>query len=424
MSKKLFSIISLGCFRNNYDSEIVAERFLQRGYTLSLTPDLSDSKEAINRHCQTLIINTCGFIDKAREESLGVIKEAVKLKAQGTIKKLLVFGCLVEKLGGELKKTFPQVDEWWGIEEFGQRASRRAKLLPSHIDFLKICEGCFNKCSYCSIPFIKGPLKSRPAGEILKEAKFLDESGVHELNVIGQDITSWGKDLRNGHDLTWLVSQILKATKNIRWIRLLYTHPRHLDDSLLDLIAHEEKICKYIDLPLQHINDRILKLMNRKITKREIIRLVEKIRKKIPDAVIRTSLIVGFPTETEKEFKELISFVKETQFERLGAFMYSREEQTAAYNFSPQLAARIKMERFRRLMSLQRRIAAKTNKRFLGRTLDVLIEEKDSDVFVGRTQYDAYEVDGIVFVKKEGLKIGSFYRAKITDTYEYDLVGV
>ncbi|MFA5271915.1 MAG: MiaB/RimO family radical SAM methylthiotransferase [Candidatus Omnitrophota bacterium] len=424
MAKKNLSIISLGCFRNTYDSESALKRFLDTGYRFSAQENIFLTGIEDFKNCDTLVINTCGFIDKAKEESVEFIKEAVKLKQQGRIKHLLVFGCLVERYHEKLKKSFPEVDQWWGAEKFIQTFTERKKLLPSHIDFLKICEGCLNKCSYCTIPYIKGSLKSKPLNEVIKEAKFLDGKGIKELNIIGQDITSWGRDLKTKKDLSLLVKEVLKNTKNIRWIRLLYTHPCHLDNKLIDIIANEERVCKYIDLPIQHINNRILKAMNRNITKKEIVNLVNKIRKNIKNCTIRTSVITGFPTETEKEFKELLKSMREIKFERLGAFMYSREENTPAYDLNPQVNNKVKERRFREIMSLQQDISREANKRFLGQELDVLVEEKENEVFVGRSQFDAYEVDGAVFLKKDKLKIGDFYKAKIIDSYDYDLVGV
>ncbi|HIE35833.1 MAG TPA: MiaB/RimO family radical SAM methylthiotransferase [Candidatus Omnitrophica bacterium] len=413
MLKKTFSIISLGCFRNTYDSEVVAKRFLDKGFNFK-----KDFK-----NCHTLIINTCGFIDKAKEESLEAIKEAIDLKKKGKIKELFVFGCLVERYYEKLKKFFPEVDRWQGIEKFDSCYTPRKKILPPYIDFLKICEGCLNRCSFCAIPLIKGELKSKSRKELLKEVKELDREGIKELNIIGQDITSWGEDLGKNFTFTRLLKDILKEIKNIKWVRLIYTHPRHFNEDLIDLIAWEEKICKYIDLPIQHINDRILKLMNRKITKREIIFLIDKIRKKIPQVVLRTSIIVGFPTETEKEFKELLKFLEEVKFERLGCFIYSREEETPAYKL-PQVHPSTKKRRFNELMSLQKEIASRVNKRFLGKSLKVLVEQRQDDLFIGRSQFDAYEVDGVVFLKKERLSLGEFYQAKIVDVYDYDLLGI
>lgn len=416
--KKTFSIVSLGCFRNTYDSEILAGRLKSQNYRFvdSLNPHTA-AKRAL------LVINTCGFIDKAKEESLRVIQDAVTLKRKGMIKKIAVCGCLVERYLKELKKHFPYVDEWQGILKEGSTPPR-LRLTPQHTSFLKICDGCINKCSYCAIPLIKGPLKSKPQEEVIQEAQYLEQRGVKELSLIGQDITSWGYDLRGQKSLTHLLKSILKKTKHIRWFRLIYTHPKHISNSLIDLIAHEERICKYIDVPIQHINDRILKLMHRGVTKKEIKDLIHALRKRIPDCFIRTSVIVGFPSESKEEFSELIDFIREIKFERLGAFIYSREEDTAAYSLSGQVHPSTKKKRLNEIMSLQREISSETNQGLVGKDIEVLVDEKKDGIFIARSQYDAYEVDGAVYLKKEGLKIGDFYKAKIVDSYEYDLVGI
>ncbi len=410
-SAPTFSIISLGCFRNTYDSESIGTRFLKQGFTLK--------DKLSSRH--TLIVNTCGFIDKAKEESLEAIRQAIHLKKKNKAMAIIIAGCLVERYKEELKKSFPEVDAWLGITPFASEV-RQVKITPFFIDFLKISEGCLNNCSFCAIPLIKGPLCSRPKKEIIQEAQSLDQKKIKELNIIGQDITSWAKDLKDNENLTSLLETLLKATKNIKWIRLIYTHPKNFSSSLINLIAHEERICKYIDLPIQHINDRILKLMRRGVTKNEIISLIEKIRKKIPGCAIRTSLIVGFPGESEKDFKELLDFIGEIKFERLGAFIYSREEGTLAYGLSGQITHQTKKSRFKELMQKQQEISRQFNEKLIGRKLDVLIEKKEGRLFNGRTQYDAYEVDGAVFINKGNLKIGQFYRAKIVDAYEYDLI--
>ena len=447
MDERTFSVISLGCFRNTYDSEILANRFRNKGYVFLSNSVLFKALEkksakkrsneksikCINgesfpgikgRSCDLLIINTCGFIDKAKEESLEIIKQAVELKKRKVVKEIMVLGCLVERYKLELGKFFPQIDQWQGVEEFSDSFSKRFRLSSSYSDFLKICEGCLNRCSFCAIPLIKGTLHSKPREEVIREVKHLDKNGIKELNIIGQDITSWGKDFRKKEDFTGLLKQILKETRNIKWIRLIYTHPRHFSNSLIELVANEERICKYIDLPIQHINDRILKLMNRNITRQEIINLIQKIRKMVPDCTIRTSVIVGFPTESEEEFKELLDFIEHTKFERLGAFIYSREENTPAHDFSPQIHHNTKKRRFKEVMELQRKVSQQINNRFINKEVEVFIERKEDGMFIGRTQYDAIDVDGITFVKKKGLKIGDFYKAKVIDAYEYDLVAV
>ncbi|MCM8824516.1 MAG: MiaB/RimO family radical SAM methylthiotransferase, partial [Candidatus Omnitrophica bacterium] len=293
-----------------------------------------------------------------------------------------------------------------------------------HITFIKVCEGCINNCSYCAIPIIKGPLVSRRIGSIIEEAKLLDRRGVKELNIIGQDVTSWGKDLYKDKDITYLLKNIIKNTKNIRWIRLLYTHPKNFTNSLIDIIAEEDRLCKYVDLPIQHINDRILKMMNRMITKKEIIELIKKIRKKIKKVVIRTTIIVGFPTETEEEFKELLDFIKDIRFERLGVFMYSREERTSAYKLKPLVPDKIKRDRYKEVMSLQQKISEEFNRSLIGRNLEVLIDSQRNNTFIGRSQYSAYEIDGVVFIRDGNCRLGNFYEVKIVDASHYDLVGI
>lgn len=410
---KTFHLISLGCFRNTYDSQVLAKELSQQGYVW---------QEDIN-NIDLVIVNTCGFIEQAKKESIEEIRKIINLKKRGKIKRIFVFGCLVKRYRKELEKAFPQVDIWQEVKSFSDLALEQKNLGLPFISFLKICEGCLNNCSYCAIPKIKGSLRSKSREEIIKEAKLLKESGIKELNIIGQDITSWGKDFKNKESLADLLKDILKTVKDIPWIRLLYLHPRHITDDLLDIIASQERICKYIDLPLQHINNRILRLMNRNITKEEIIELIEKIRNKIPQAVIKTSFIVGFPTEKEEEFKELLDFVESVKFPRLGAFIYSQEEGTSAYNLKPQIHVSTKKRRLKQLMSLQQDIAFKVNQGFVGKRIPVLVEAKEKDYFIGRSQYDAYEVDGVVFLKKDHLKIGKIYLAKIVDSYGYDLVG-
>lgn len=416
---RTFSVISLGCFRNTYDSEALAHRLESSGYRFVPAP--FEQKEI--KKANTLVINTCGFIDKAKQESLAVIREAVGLKKKGKAGKIIVFGCLVKRYRGQLEKSFPEVDKWQALEEFSDKFQQRTKITPLHIDFLKICEGCLNKCSFCAIPLIKGPLKSKSERTIIQEVRRLNKAGVKELNIVGQDITSWGRDLKPKDKLSNLLKRILSEAKNINWVRLIYTHPRHLDDSLIKLAAKEKKICKYIDLPIQHINDRILKLMNRRVTKKEIIDLIKKIRKSIPGVVLRTSVIVGFPTESEKEFRELLDFLKEVKFERLGAFTYSREEGTPAYKLAGQVHPSTKKRRLREVMSQQQEIAKEVSSGFIGKKLDILIEDNQEGTFIGRSQYDAPEVDGEVFIKRKGLEIGQFYTAEINDSFGYDLIG-
>ncbi len=297
-------------------------------------------------------------------------------------------------------------------------------ITPRHYAYLKICEGCVNNCSFCVIPKIKGKFNSLEFSSVLKRARGFNRAGVSELNIIGQDITGYGADLYGAPRLEELLKQIAKVTEDIGWLRLLYLYPNRVSDELLEIISSHPRVCKYIDLPVQHINSRILKLMNRRTAKNDILKLIDKIRRKNPGIAIRTSIIVGFPSETDKEFKELLDFVKDVKFERLGAFIYSREEGTPAYSFEKQISHKAKMERFNKVMAIQQGISAELNKKFFGKVIDVLIEEKENGVYLGRSQYDAPEVDGTVYVNsKDKLAAGDFVKVKITDTLEYDLAG-
>jgi ribosomal protein S12 methylthiotransferase len=289
---------------------------------------------------------------------------------------------------------------------------------------LKICEGCVNSCSYCVIPGIKGKLVSLDEASVLRKARYFNRMKVSELNIIGQDITGFGIDSCGRSSLADLLKKIIQDTPDIPWIRLLYLNPSRISDELLALIRDNRRLCKYVDLPIQHINDRILRLMNRRFSRKEIISLIGKIRDTIPGVCLRTSLIVGFPSETEKEFKELLDFVGEARFERLGAFIYSREEGTPAYAFKGQISRKVKQERLEAVMMRQQEVSVRLNSGFLGKRIQVLIEEEKDGVYIGRSQADAPEVDGLVYVSsKRRLKQGELAQVRITDTLEYDLAG-
>lgn len=422
-------ILSLGCPRNVVDSEEILGRLRFKGHNIV---DITKADVAI--------VNTCAFIDEAKKESIDAILELIELKKQGQLKKIIVYGCLSQRYGKRLIKELPKVDAFVGAIALNH-SSKRYGILPKHFAYLKICEGCLNNCSYCAIPKIKPKFTSLNEKDVLKKVELLDKSGVSELNIIGQDITGYGTDIYGAPMLAKLLQKILKKSKNINWFRLLYLYPSRVSNELLAVIKDEERICKYIDLPLQHINNRILKLMNRKTQKKQILDLIEKIRKAIPSVALRTSLIVGFPSETEKEFKELLNFINEVKFERMGAFIYSREEGTLAYSLTKQIPPQIKSRRFNEIMSLQQKISREVNKKFLDKNIDVLIEEKEAGYYLGRSQHDAPEVDGLVYVypvrkdnsNKSGfsngvnslatLKPGSLVKVKVTDTLEYDLVG-
>lgn len=410
--KQKLGILTLGCPRNLVDAETLAARLNAKGY--SIVDDLGKA--------QIALVNTCAFIEEARRESVDAILETIELKKQGKLKKIIVCGCLPQRYK-DLKDELPEVDAFVG--SLGQdHETKRYALTPKHYAYLKICEGCLNNCSYCVIPRIKGRLKSLDEKVIIQKVRQLNREKISELDIIGQDITGFGVDRSGKSRLGVLLKKIIKNSPDISWIRLLYLHPERITDELLELIAKNKQVCKYIDLPIQHINNRILKLMNRRFSKERIIALIKKIRSVIPGVCLRTSLIVGFPSETKAEFNELLDFVKEVKFDRLGAFIYSREEDTPAYGFSGQVSKKAKEERFDIIMSEQQKIAAELNKKFLAQDMDVLIEDKQDGTYIGRSQFDAPEVDGVVYVKtNRRLKAGEFCRVKIIDTLEYDLVG-
>jgi len=410
--KQKLGMLSLGCPRNLVDAESLLERLNSKGY--HIVENISEADVAL--------VNTCAFIEEARSESVEAILELIELKNKGKLKKIIVHGCLAQRYK-DLNKELPEVDAFVGSLELNHE-SKRFALTPKHYAYLKICEGCVNNCSYCVIPKIKGRLVSLDEESIIQKVKDFNRQKISELNIIGQDITGFGMDLSGRIRLTGILKKIISNAPDIGWIRLLYLNPERITDELLKLISSQVQVCKYIDLPLQHINSRILKLMNRKITKKEIISLIEKVRKVIPGVSLRTSLILGFPSETDKEFKELLDFIRDAEFERLGAFIYSREQGTAAYGFKGQVPRKIKQERFDAVMALQQEISAAVNARLLGKQMDVLIEEKQDGAYIGRSQADAPEVDGLVYVNSRRLlKEGEFVKVRITDTLEYDLVG-
>jgi ribosomal protein S12 methylthiotransferase len=375
-----------------------------------------------------VIVNTCGFVESAKKESIDAILDFIELKKKGKIAKVVVAGCLAERYSQELKAELTDVDSLTGIIPFTQDViPAQVYLTPPHYAYVKICESCYNQCSFCAIPNIKGKFASRHMSAIVREVEALGAKGVKEINLIGQDITAYGIDLYGKKSLADLLRKIIPAAKNIGWIRLLYTFPAHITDDLLTVMASEEKICQYIDVPFQHISDKLLKSMNRRISSHETKELVKKIRSFLPGASLRTSFIVGLPGEGEKEFAELLTFIQEAQFDRLGAFLYSREEGTAAYAMTGQVPLKVKKERFARLMRAQKKISETKLKEKTGRILRVLVDEpkkNEENLCIGRTEFDAPEVDGDVYIHaNRELKSGDFVDVKITDTLEYDLVG-
>lgn len=435
-------IVSLGCPRNLVDSEVILGSLKKEGFMLA---------DEVGDGVDVFIINTCSFVESAREESVHTILEAARLKKEGKIKYLIIAGCLAQSEGSSLLKSIPEADSVIGTGDFhrigsmirsilsgkpGSSVSRspdylydenspRISLTPRHYAYVKISEGCDNLCSYCIISRLRGKFRSRSIDSVIKEVKEISKEGyLREIDIIGQDTTLFGRDRYGKSAITGLLKKICGLKNNVEWVRLLYTHPAHYTESLIKLLRDEKKMCRYLDLPIQHINDRILKLMNRRVTKKEILGLIQKIRKNIPGIALRTSVIVGFPQETDDRFSELLGFIKEARFEKLGAFIYSKEKGSSAAELSGQIPEKIKIERFDEVMKSQQAISADINRSFLGKTLKVLIDEDDEKGrYFGRTQFDAPEVDGGVYVSGEGLKIGEFYQVNITDTLEYDLVG-
>ena len=410
-------MINLGCTRNLVDAQIILGNLKRQGWTIA---DVD--------HSEVVIINTCAFVEDAKKESIEAIWDLIESKRKGKIKKVIVAGCLTERYGQELLKEFKDIDAIVGVQQLERdHVPEQVLLTANHSAYLKICESCYNACSFCVIPHIKGRFISRRIDSIVEEVRQMDQRGVKELNIIGQDITAYGIDIYKEKSLTRLLREIVSVSPHIPWIRLLYTFPGHVTDDLIEFIAEEEKICNYIDLPLQHINDRILKRMNRNITKDQTLRLIEKIRKKIPRGILRTTLITGFPSETEEEFEELLRFIKEVRFERLGVFAYSREEGTSAYEMKDQIPENIKKQRRDILMSVQQDISRGYQESFIGQKIPVMIDESvndSKDTYLGRTQHDAPDVDGVVFVHSpKPLPPGDFVSVRIVDAYEYDLVG-
>ena len=420
------SVITLGCSKNTVDSERLMNQ-LKLNH-IELTKNLEEA--------DALIINTCGFIEAAKEESINTILEAVELKKEGKIKKVVVMGCLSERYAKELRNEIPEVDSFFGTEayesvlrEFGgnlkyELIGERLLTTPKHFAYLKISEGCDHPCSFCAIPLMRGKHKSRQMEDLIKEAQFLSAQGVKELILIGQDTTDYGKDLYGKRNISELVNK-LSLIDGIEWIRIMYAYPSHFPEDLIETISSNPKVCKYIDLPLQHISDNVLKSMRRGITKKRTIELIGKLRNKIPDLTLRTTFIVGYPEETEKDFEELCNFVQDIKFERFGVFTYSMEENTASYKLGDPIPSEIKEERKAILMEIQKEISLNKNKEMIGKELKVIIDEKENKFYVARTERDAPEVDGEVYIQKSKnhIQIGKFYSAEIYDCNEYDLFG-
>lgn len=438
MSEKV-KVVTLGCEKNLVDSEIMGGLINERGFSL-----VDQAEEAT-----VIIVNTCGFIDAAKEESINTILDMAELKQTAHLKALIVSGCLTQRYKEELMKELPEIDGIVGTGDFHkindiidqalngkkpilvgnpvfnyEAALPRRITTPRYTAYVKIAEGCDNNCTFCSIPIMRGKFRSRSMESILAEVRQLSEQGVKEISLIAQDSTNYGIDLYDSYVLPELLNKV-SAIEGIEWVRLHYAYPGFFTDELIETIATNPKICKYIDLPLQHSEDSVLKRMRRPGRQKDARELIRKIRSRIPDAALRTSIIVGFPGETEEDFQSLVDFVKEINFDRLGVFTYSREQDTPASRLPDQIPDDVKEYRANVLMEVQRQISHERNGKRIGMEIPVLIERYDvcNDVFIGRSQFDAPEIDGEVFVSAKRLEIGRIARVRITHSFEFDLSG-
>ncbi|MDZ7344036.1 MAG: 30S ribosomal protein S12 methylthiotransferase RimO, partial [candidate division KSB1 bacterium] len=432
---------TLGCPKNIVDSEIIKGGLKTCGVEFVGEP----------QHAEAVIINTCGFIEAAKEESINTILQAVQLKKRGQIRRVFVTGCLSERYGKALREEIPEVDGYYGNRDMQKIVAgiarhlrlkyeligERELLTPKHYAYLKISEGCEHPCTFCAIPAIRGPFRSTPISELVLEATRFAEKGVKELILVAQDTTQYGFDLDGRQQLPELMRALCRVD-GIEWIRLMYAYPHHVTDDMLEVIASEPKIVKYIDVPIQHISDRMLKRMARRVDRQFTERLLAKMRAQIPELALRTSVIVGFPGESEADFQELLDFIAAENFERLGIFTYSQEENTPAARFHEQVPEDIKRERYDMLMQAQQQVAAAWSARQLGCRLRVLIDEFDqaANAYRGRTAWDCPEIDHSVLLRprspfhqyslknENGMNIGEFYEVEIVEAHDYDLIGI
>lgn len=428
MSRGKINIITLGCSKNTVDSEKLLIQLKAGGFETVYDPDDFTS--------QRVIINTCGFINDAREESIDTILRFIKAKEEGKIEKLYVMGCLSQRYMNELKTEIPEVDRYFGVKnipdilnEMGinfkeELSEKRILSGPAHYAYLKVSEGCDRACSFCAIPAIRGRTVSRPFEEILKEADNLAEMGVKELILVAQDLSYYGIDLYKKQMLPRLVEKLL-LNESFDWIRLHYLYPANFPAELITLIKQNPRICRYIDIPLQHITDRMLGLMRRSHNRNETENLLEQLRSELPESAIRTTLITGHPGETEEDFLELKKFVQSFRFDRLGVFAYSHEEGTYSYKkYNDDVPDDVKMSRAEELMLIQQDISSVLNNKFIDKTIKVIIDRREGDYFIGRSEYDSPEVDQEVLISAEhDLKPGNFYNILITESSEFDLFG-
>lgn len=423
-SKDKISLITLGCSKNTVDSERLLNQLYANNLRISEDVGKADA----------VIINTCGFIDTAKEESINTILNAVALKKEGKLKKVYVSGCLSARYKEELVRDIPEVDKYFGTEDYSaileelggklkyQLLGERCLTIPKHTAYLKISEGCDHPCSFCAIPLMRGKHISRPLEELIKETQFLASQGTKEIIVIGQDTTDYGKDIYGKKSISQLLNK-LSEIGGIEWIRLMYTYPSQFPDDLINVIANNPKICKYVDIPLQHISDNVLKSMRRGVTNKRTKELIYKLRDKIPDIALRTTFIVGYPNETEKEFEELCIFVEESRFDRVGTFTFSVEENTPSFILGDPVSEEVKLKRRDILMEIQKNISLSENESYIGKEIKVLIDRTEGSFYIGRSYRDAPEVDGEVLIQLNGsnLQVGNFCMVKVYDYNEYDL---
>ena len=424
---KKINIITLGCSKNTVDSEHLAAQLTAIDYKIVFDSDRTDA--------DVVVINTCGFIGDAKQESIDTILRAAQLKDQGKIEELFVVGCLSQRYADELRPELPEVDDFFGVNDWAgiverlgakyrtENETKRELSTPSHYAYLKISEGCNWMCGYCAIPLIRGRHKSVPMEALVAEAEALVEKGVREIMVIAQDTTYYGVDIYGERKIAELLERLCRIEK-LEWIRLHYAYPTDFPDQLIEVMAREPKICRYLDIPFQHISDNQLSAMKRRHTKVEAVELVNKLRMAIPDIALRTTLLVGYPGETEADFAELMEFVKTTKFDRLGVFPYSEEEGTySATRLKDDVADEVKQERVDRIMRLQERVSLENNAKRIGQTMRVIIDRKEGDFYIGRSEYDSPEVDQEIIIDSLGKRLyrGRFYDVVITDCEDYDL---
>lgn len=429
MKRNQIDIVTMGCSKNLVDSEILMKQFEANGYHCT-----HDSE---NPQGEIAVINTCGFIESAKEESINTILEFIQAKEEGRLNKLFVMGCLSQRYKDELEAELPQVDKFYGKFNYKQLLTdlgkaeqpscdgKRHLTTPRHYAYLKISEGCNRQCAYCAIPIITGRHRSRSKEEILQEVRELVAQGVKEFQVIAQELTYYGVDLDGNRQIADLIASIAD-TPGVEWIRLHYAYPNEFPHELLQVIREKENVCKYLDIALQHISDNVLDKMKRNVSKQETIALLQAIRREVPGIHLRTTLMVGYPGETEEDFNELMDFVRQARFERMGAFAYSEEEGTySATHYPDTIPAEVKQRRLDELMALQQEISAELEAEKVGQTLRTIIDRKEGDYYIGRSEFCSPDVDPEILIPADTpLKVGEFYQVEITDSDEFDLYGI